>query len=83
MFLEVLKKFLENVLKIQRHKKIIELIEYTNISWSDFGQKRSNYGQIFGKIGQIVSQIFANFSQILIISTLKELIPPFSSVFTL
>jgi len=47
MFLEVLKKFLENVLKIQRHKKIIELIEYTNISWSDFGQKRSDFRQIF------------------------------------
>ena len=44
------------------------------VSWSDFLSKIVKNGQIlvrfFGKIGQIVSQIFANFSQILIISTL-------------
>ena len=49
-------------------------MKYTNISWSYFGQKRSNVGQILvrflGKIGQIVSQILENLSQILIIPTL-------------
>ena len=52
------------------HIYIIEIFP----SWSDFFVKNSQNGQIlvrfFGEIGQIVSQIFANFSQILIISTL-------------
>ena len=46
------------------------------VSWSDFLSKIVKNGQILvrfsGKIGQIVSQIFANFSQILIISTLSS-----------
>ena len=66
---------MENVLRIHRDKEIIKVIEYTNISWSDFGQKKSNFGQILvrylGKIGQIVSQILEDFSQIIIISTLE------------
>ena len=45
------------------------------VSWSDFLSKIVKNGQILvrfsDKIGQIVSQIFANFSQILIISTLQ------------
>ena len=45
-----------------------------NVFWSDFCQKWSDVGQILvrfsGTIGQIVSQIFENFNQILIISTL-------------
>ena len=51
--------FLRNVLKIHGDKDVIELIEYTNICLTDFGQKWSNFGQILvrfsGKIGQIVS----------------------------
>ena len=73
-FLQVFLKFLTNVLNIHRDKEIIEFIEYINISWSDFGQKSSNFGQILvrylGKIGQILSQIFETFNQILMISTL-------------
>ena len=45
-FLEVLKKFSKNALKVHRDKEVIELTEYTNIFWSDFWQKRSNIGQI-------------------------------------
>ena len=45
------------------------------IVWSDFGSKCVKYGPILvrfsGEIGQIVSQIFQNFSQILLISTLE------------
>ena len=52
----------------------IYIIENFIVSWSDFLSKIVKNGQILvrfsGKIGQIVSQIFANFSQILIISTL-------------
>ena len=40
-------RFLKNVLKIHQEKETIELIEFTNISWSDFGRKRSDFGQIF------------------------------------
>ena len=51
------------------------LIEYMNIFWSDFCQKRLNIDQILvrilGKIGLIVGQILENFSQILTISTLR------------
>ena len=65
---------MKNVLKIHQDKEVIKLMEYTNISWSDFGQKISTLGQILvrflGKIGQIVSQILENFNQIQIISTL-------------
>ena len=43
-------------------------------SWLDFLSKIVKNGQILvrfsGKVGQIVGQVFANFSQILIISTL-------------
>ena len=66
--------FLKNVRKIHRKKEIIEFIEYISTSLSDFAQKRSNFDQILvryiGKIGQIVSQILGNFSQVLVISTL-------------
>ena len=62
------------MLNIHRKKEIFELIEYTNISWSDFGQNMLNFSQILvrstGKISQIVSQILENFSQIVIRSTL-------------
>ena len=53
----------------------IYIIENFIVSWSDFLSKIAKDGQILVrfsvKIGQIVSQIFANFSQILMISTLK------------
>ena len=69
----VFKTFLKHVLEIHRDKELIEVIEYQNVFWSDFCQKWSDFGQILvrfsGKIGQIVSQILENFSQILIIST--------------
>ena len=44
-FLEVIQKFLKNVLKIHRDKDHIKLIKYADISWSDIGQKRSKFGQ--------------------------------------
>ena len=62
---------MKNVLIIHRDKEIIELIEYINISWLDFGQKGRILVRFLGKVGEIVSQIFENFSQILIISKLK------------
>ena len=49
-------------------------LKFFLVSWSNFLSKMENNGQILvrfsGKIGKIDSQIFANFSQILIISTL-------------
>ena len=72
-FVKVVWKFLKNVLNIHRDKEITEFIEYTNISWSDFGQKGRILVRFLCKIGQIVSQILENFSQILIISTLVVL----------
>ena len=57
----VFKTFLRHVLEIHR---VIEVIEYQNIIWSDFCQKWSELGQIFvgfsGRIGQIVSQMLVN-----------------------
>ena len=56
---------------VNNSKKIIEIFP---VSWSDFLSKIVKNGQILvrfsGKLGQIVSQIFANLSQLLIISTL-------------
>ena len=47
-------------------------MEYTNISLSDLVKKGRILVRFLGKIGQIVSQIFENFSQILTISTLYD-----------
>ena len=67
---------MKNVLKIHGDKEIIDFIVYTNVSWSDFGQKRLSFGQtlvrFLGKIGQIVGQILENFGHSLIISTTKK-----------
>ena len=50
------------------------VIEYQNVFWSDFCQKLLDFGQILGKIGQIVSQILESFGQTLIIYTLVSLL---------
>ena len=66
------KTFLKHILEIHGDKDLIEDIEYQNVLWSYFVKK----GRILARfrsdfqVGQIVSQVFENFSQILIISTL-------------
>ena len=49
---------------------MIELMEYANISLSNFGQKGGILVRFLGKIGQIIDQILENCSQILMMSIL-------------
>ena len=58
----VFKTFLKHVLEIHRDKELIEIIEYQNVFWSDFVKNGRTLVRFSGKIGQIVSQIFENFS---------------------